>query len=312
LDFLFIFILAFAPGVFWLWLVYRRDKYRPEPRVLVVRTFLWGMVVAIPVAALESFLIWLADPGTFFSGTGAFTLATAAYMSFVVAGLTEELGKFVVVRRTVYRDPYFDEPMDGLVYSSATALGFASLENLGYLLSFGWELILIRGPYSTLAHVLFAAMWGYPLGLSKIKEGGARRWIWFGLVGSMFAHGLFDFFLFTGGIYSWLSVPVFLASGTLFIMMLRRASRLSPFKEMVGELMVACPQCNQQAPYYENFCTSCGRLLEAVKQSGPVFCGKCGATLNKEALFCTSCGSRLLRKKSGRLNSRIHGRNQVS
>jgi RsiW-degrading membrane proteinase PrsW (M82 family) len=298
LQFFIVVVLAFAPGIFWLWLVYRRDKYRPEPRALVVRAFLWGMVIAVPVAALESFLIWLANPRTFFSSAGAFTLGTAAYMSFVVAGLTEELGKFVVVRRTVYREPYFDEPMDGLVYSSATALGFASLENFSYLLSFGWELILIRGPYSTLAHVLFAAMWGYPLGLSKIREGGARRWIWFGLICSMIAHGLFDFFMFTGGSYSLLSLPVFVASGVLFVIMLRRANRLSPFKEMVGELMVSCPQCGRQAPYYENFCTSCGQLLESVKQSGPVFCGNCGAALNKEALFCMSCGSRLLRKQS--------------
>jgi len=300
LQFFIVIVLAFAPGVFWLWLVYRRDRYRPEPRSLVVRTFLWGMVVAIPVAALESFLIWLADPDAFFSGTGGtLSLATAAYMSFVVAGLTEELGKFVVVRRTVYGSPYFDEPMDGLVYSSAAALGFASLENFGYLLSFGWEVILIRGPYSTLAHVLFAAMWGYPLGLSKIREGGARRLVWFGLIGSMIAHGLFNFFLFTGGIYSLLSVPVFLAFGVLFIMMLRRARQLSPFKTMVGELLVACPQCGQQVPYYAGFCARCGQPLVEAKQNSPVFCGKCGAAINREATFCTSCGSRLLRKPSG-------------
>lgn len=301
MQFLIIIVLAFAPGIFWLWLVYRRDRYRPEPRSLVVRTFLWGMVVAIPVAALESFLIWLADPDTFLSGANSTpSLAATAYMSFVVAGLTEELGKYVVVRRTVYGSPYFDEPMDGLVYASAAALGFASLENFGYLLSFGWEVILVRGPYSTLAHVLFAAMWGYPLGLGKIREGGARRLVWFGLIGSMIAHGLFDFFLFTGGIYSWLSLSVFLASGALFIIMLRRARQLSPFKMMVGELLVACSQCGQQVPYYASFCARCGQPLAEAKQSGPVFCGKCGAALNnKEAAFCTSCGSRLLRKPSG-------------
>jgi RsiW-degrading membrane proteinase PrsW (M82 family)/DNA-directed RNA polymerase subunit RPC12/RpoP len=300
LQFLIVVVLAFAPGVFWLWLVYRGDRYRPEPRSLVVRTFLWGMVVAIPVATLESFLIWLANPDTFFSGDDVpLSLATAAYMSFVVAGLTEELGKYVVVRRTVYRSPYFDEPMDGLVYSSAAALGFASLENFGYLLSFGWELILIRGPYSTLAHVLFAAMWGYPLGLSKIREGGTRRWVWFGLIGSMIAHGLFDFFLFTGDMYSLLSIPVFLGSVVLFIIMWRRARQLSPFKAMVGELLVACPQCSEQVPYYARFCTRCGQPLAIAKQNGPVFCGKCGTALNKEAAFCTSCGSRLLRKPFG-------------
>ena len=55
MQLLIVVVLAFAPGIFWLWLVYRGDRYRPEPRSLVVRTFLWGMVVAIPVATLESF-----------------------------------------------------------------------------------------------------------------------------------------------------------------------------------------------------------------------------------------------------------------
>ena len=115
----------------------------------------------------------------------------------------------------------------------------------------------------------------------------------------LIAHGLFDFLLFTGGIYSLLSVPVFLAFGALFIMMLRRARQLSPFKTMVGELLVACPQCGQQVPYYAGFCARCGQPLVEAKQNSPVFCGKCGAAINREATFCTSCGSRLLRKPSG-------------
>ena len=58
------------------------------------------------------------------------SLGETAYLAFIVAGFTEELFKFLVVRTTIYKSPYFDEPIDGLVYSSAAALGFASLENI--------------------------------------------------------------------------------------------------------------------------------------------------------------------------------------
>jgi RsiW-degrading membrane proteinase PrsW (M82 family)/ribosomal protein L40E len=299
MQFIVILVIAFAPGVFWLWMVYRRDRYRPEPRGLVVRTFIWGMVVSIPVAVLEFSLIFIVDPGVInLPEVGQLSLGTAAYISFVVAGVTEELGKYLVVRRTVYWSPYFDEPMDGLVYASASALGFASLENVGYILTYGWEAILLRGPFSTLAHVLFSAMWGYPLGVSKVRQRGMRTGTLLGLLCSMAAHGLFNFLIFIQSAYSLLVIPLFLGTGAVFFFMMRRATRLSPFRGMVGQLLVACPNCGSKVPCYTSFCMTCGTELVETREDGPAFCGKCGAILDREASFCTSCGSRILRSPS--------------
>jgi protease PrsW len=49
-------LLAVAPCLFWLWVIYKRDKYAPEPLSLVIRTFILGMVIGIPVAVIESWL----------------------------------------------------------------------------------------------------------------------------------------------------------------------------------------------------------------------------------------------------------------
>lgn len=291
-----ILILAFAPGIFWLWVVYRRDRLRPEPRYLVVRTFLWGILVAFPVSGLEALLIFIVEPGAIdLLQAGSIPFGTAAYISFVVAGVTEELGKYLVVKRTVYGSPYFDEPIDGLVYSSASALGFASIENVGYLLTYGWEIILLRGPISTLAHVLFSAMWGYPLGLNKVKQTGRRTRVWTGLVCAMATHGLFNFLLFTESGYSLLAIPLFLGACAIFVLMLKRAPRLSPFKDMVGQLMTNCPNCGTRIKYSANFCTSCGNSLEQTGSDNPTFCSKCGTSLDARANFCTSCGNRLVK-----------------
>lgn len=290
-------VLAFAPGIFWLWMVRRRDRYRPEPRALVIRTFLWGMIVAIPVAIVEALLLFLASPGSFGPGaTAPPSIGTIAFVSFVVAGVTEELGKFLVVRHTVYHSPYFDEPMDGLVYSSAAALGFASLENVGYLLAFGWQAILVRGPFSTLAHVLFSVMWGYPLAQRKVRGHGLKGRLLLGLIASMVAHGLFDFLLFREDTYSLLVIPLFLAGGGLLLLMLRHAARVSPYRSKVGRLLVTCPRCGGQVPYYASYCTSCGTGLAEAKERGSLSCSQCGAALNAEAEFCTACGSRLSRR----------------
>ena len=220
-----IFVLAFAPGIFWLWLIYRADRYRPEPRWLIICTFLWGMAVAIPIAIME-FILYPASISNV--DTNTLSIGTQAYIAFVVAGVTEELGKFLAVKQTIFKSAFFDEPYDGIEYSAAVALGFASLENVGYLLSFGWETILLRGFFSVVAHVLFAAIWGYPLAMSKVRHGRTRWSVWFWLTASMAAHGLFDFLLFSQHWYTLLIIPLFIGAVVIYIGYIRRANRISP------------------------------------------------------------------------------------
>ena len=53
---------------------------------------------------------------------------------FLVIGPCEELAKFLAVRLFVYRNKEFNEPLDGIIYAAAAALGFASLENVLYVI----------------------------------------------------------------------------------------------------------------------------------------------------------------------------------
>jgi hypothetical protein len=144
----------------------RKDVYRPEPRRLLITTFALGSAVTIPVALVE--FVFLGDS----SLSDEVTLGALAIGMLLVVGPAEELGKFAVVRFVPYRSLYFDEPMDGLVYGAAASLGFASLENLAYMLTFGPEVILVRGPLSTLGHLVLGSIWGYPLGQSSQKKTG--------------------------------------------------------------------------------------------------------------------------------------------
>ncbi len=229
MEILTLLVLAFTPGIFWLWIVYLGDRCRPEPKLLVIRTFFLGMLVAIPVATI-TFLI--SPPGLDF--TEPLPLTTALYVAFVVAGLVEEVGKFAIVRLSVFRSQHFDEPVDGLVYGAASALGFATMENIGYMITFGWQVILPRGVFSTLAHVFFAALWGYPLALYKTGRLKSGRWVWAGLVSSMIAHGMFNLLLFSGDRYTLMVIPFFFALGFVFLMLFRHANRICPYSKYSG------------------------------------------------------------------------------
>lgn len=181
-------ILAIAPSVFWMWWFYRKDRYDPEPRGLIVKIFLLGMLPVLPAGILEVLLTKV------LFGANSESLAATATGMMLVVGPVEEYGKYLVVRRWAFRNPAFDEPLDGIIYAAAAALGFAAFENFLYLLDNGALLILVRGPLSTLAHVLFSALWGYALGMAWAQTDpvAAKRTINNGLLAAMLGHGAFD------------------------------------------------------------------------------------------------------------------------
>jgi hypothetical protein len=122
------FALAVIPTLFLVRYYYRQDRARPEPKGLVVKVFLFGVLsalVAIPLELLVGQLQRAFDPGS---------IGYALFKAFVVAGLIEEYLKLSVVRLTAYRARAFDEVMDGVVYTVVAGLGFACLENVLYVL----------------------------------------------------------------------------------------------------------------------------------------------------------------------------------
>jgi protease PrsW len=190
MNFAALFTLALAPALFWFWFFARRDR-NPEPAWLLVRTFLWGAATVIPAALLEA----------------GVESAFGSVVMFAFVGLIEE-GCKLIAASNVLNSREFDEPVDGLIYATAAALGFATLENVFYMLTGGAGLILLRGPVSTLGHILFAGAWGYALSLRRLSK---RRFVVRkALLLSAALHTLFNLLLFgaasTAGL-EWLLLP---------------------------------------------------------------------------------------------------------
>jgi RsiW-degrading membrane proteinase PrsW (M82 family) len=60
--------------------------------------------------------------------------------------------------------------------------------------------VLIRGFTATLVHVATSGAMGFFLGLSRFRPARWAPWLWLvGLVTAVFFHGIYDYFLFTGG-----------------------------------------------------------------------------------------------------------------
>jgi protease PrsW len=183
MDLWLILLIAIAPGLFWLWYFYQRDAYEPEPLRLIALMFFLGMAAALIAGALE---------------LGAGQVMGGIVFFIVAVPVIEESVKFLMVLLFAYRNREFNEPMDGIVYATATALGFATLENAQYLLDLTSSSSIavtgvMRGILTVPAHALFGIFWGYALGIAKFSPPGKRAPIIItGLVLGITVHALFN------------------------------------------------------------------------------------------------------------------------
>ncbi len=280
-------LLAFTPGIFWLWFFTRRAVYRPGPRRLLVYTFLLGMASTIPAGIINA--IFLDD--SILDDTA--NLASVATGMLFVVGPAEETCKYLAVRFLAYRSPYFDEPGDALVYSTAASLGFASLENLYYILAFGPAVMIGRAPLSTAAHVVFGSFWGYALG-EQVRTGNRHSWQTpAGLTAAAIVHGLSNVSLFL----FWPAKIVLVVLGISWTLgRFAWARRTSPFRYRRNYPTVECHSCHQSIIIISRYCRFCGVAIPShTIQTGILTCSYCGQLNRRDASYCIHCGDRLLR-----------------
>ncbi len=166
------------------WVLYL-DRFEQEPVGQLVRAFLWGCFSTVP-----AFLFERAFSGYFNTDS----ILGSGIMCFGVIALAEEGSKYLVLNRFLNKNPYFDTPFDGVVYSVMVGLGFATLENLLYV--FGGEsaynVAISRAFTAVPAHAVFAILMGIHIGLSRF-DGRSSAFV--GILLAIFFHGAYDFFL---------------------------------------------------------------------------------------------------------------------
>jgi len=186
------------PALVWLSYYLRKDVH-PEPRLMILKVFLWGSLITLPV-----FLVQL-GLSNLLSEIKLPTFIISILYWFLVIALTEEFFKYLVVKLKVCGSHHMDEPLDIMLYMIISALGFAALENVLYLfypadnLSFSQVLnhtllvSFIRFVGATFLHTLASGTLGYFLALSFYDT---KNKIWLFLAGLSIAtivHGLYNF-----------------------------------------------------------------------------------------------------------------------
>lgn len=280
-------VMAVAPAIALMYFFWLKDKYEPEPRNKIVLVMVLGGLTVIPAIILEL----LGDKVVHVADEGAPPLIALFMQTFFVIALAEELGKFLVVRLTLYRDPEFDEPYDGIVYCVASSLGFALVENIFYVLGQGAGVAILRALMAVPAHALFGVAMGYFMGQARFATSKAAEaeLLFLGLASAVTMHGAYDFVLFSQRPLIMLSVfPLMLFFWVLGLRLVRNHVEISPHKAppvpklVEGPLpMLSCPRCQAQLLPGALFCIHCGPTATCAQcqrplHAGSIFCGHCG------------------------------------
>ncbi len=170
------------------------DRFEREPLGLLIKIFFFGALAVVPSILAEML-------GGFINIFGS-NLLGIAFEAYIVVGLSEEFFKRWAVMRHAYRNPAYNERLDGIVYCAFAALGFAAAENIGYVFSMYStypDIVWMRAITSVPVHLMVGITMGYYMSLGKYSTHQAdaalnrRR----SLMVPTFLHGTYDFILFS-------------------------------------------------------------------------------------------------------------------
>ncbi len=180
-------LLALVPALVVLYYYYNRDRHR-EPWGWVAMVFALGALSSLVALPLERWAqTWVPET------TAPLPRSLLFLECLLIPGLIEETLKLLVVVLAIFWRRDFNEPVDGLIYGTAAALGFTFAED--------WYYYLVRGHdwtrmFSTIAHPWFSCFWASSLGWAKIlpwRHGVGL--VLLGLTASVVVHGLYDFLI---------------------------------------------------------------------------------------------------------------------
>ncbi|MCJ7839441.1 glutamic-type intramembrane protease PrsW [Lederbergia sp. NSJ-179] len=170
-----------APGLALISYFYLRDQYGQEPIMNVFKMFLFGAILTFPIMFMQ-----------YVMNTEFFFINEYVH-SFISAALLEEFFKWFILFLAIYPHADFDEPYDGIVYGASMSLGFATVENILYLIGNGIEFAMGRALLPVSSHALFGVLMGYYLGKAKFRIGGKRElWLLYSFFIPFILHGFYD------------------------------------------------------------------------------------------------------------------------
>ena len=157
---------AIAPGLALFSYFYLRKEIAKEPSRTLFHTFIYGAIMTFPIMFIQHVFEEENVFSSFFIRDVVFT-----------SGL-EEFFKWLILLLAIYRHVQFEDVYDGILYGASVSLGFATVENILYLFTFGTDIAFMRALLPVSSHALFGVVMGYYIGRAKFAvESNKRKYL---------------------------------------------------------------------------------------------------------------------------------------
>ncbi len=186
-------ISALAPAILIFIYIYKKDRIEKEPIGLLLLLVLFGALSTIPACIIELIAGRLLD-----SVLEPDSLLSMLISNFFIIAVAEEFFKRLAVKPAVWYNKAFNYRFDAIVYCVCAALGFAALENVLYVLQYGFETALLRAALAVPMHAFCGVFMGLYIGNAKACEvvgnaAGCKRYLALSFWVPVFMHGFYDF-----------------------------------------------------------------------------------------------------------------------
>lgn len=190
---------AIAPGLALFSYFYLRNQMATEPRRTLFHTFLYGVVFTFPILFLQYVL------------SEEHVFQSIFVQQVLFSSVVEEFMKWFVLLIAIYHHVEFDDPYDGILYGVSISLGFATVENVLYLLTYGLDTAFMRALLPVSSHAIFGVVMGYYFGQCKFsKQSKEKKCIFVALAAPVSLHIMFNAILTFEGYWEYIIVPFML------------------------------------------------------------------------------------------------------
>ncbi|ATP39607.1 PrsW family intramembrane metalloprotease [Solibacillus sp. R5-41] len=186
---------AIAPGLALLSYFYLRNQMDTEPRRTLLNSFIFGAIITFPILFIQFIL---KEEQTF---------SSVFFSNVIFTSIIEEFFKWLVIFAAILRNVEFDDPYDGVLYGVAVSLGFATVENVIYLISFGIDQAFMRAILPVSSHALFGVVMGYYYGKGKFSADHQKKIIFLALIAPVVLHITYNSILMMEEYFMYVMLP---------------------------------------------------------------------------------------------------------
>jgi len=207
---------AIAPGLALFSYFYLRNEISNEPSRTLFHTFIYGAILTFPILFIQHVF------------TEEQMIQSVFIRNVLFSSTVEEFFKWLILVMAIYQHVEFEDPYDGILYGVSISLGFATVENILYLFTYGVNTAFIRALLPVSSHAIFGVVMGYYLGRAKFaKSQSSRPLLFMALIVPLGLHMIYNGILAIQEIWILFMIPFMLFLWWLGLTKVKKAHMLT-------------------------------------------------------------------------------------